>query len=346
MTTIRSATPAQWHKVRSQGIGASEIAAALGCSRYETPRQLWSRKAGLPHVEREVHDRMRWGNVLEPIAAAWLSHAWGVAVRCPEPFSVEVHPEHAWMRATLDARIRVDGASHCDAPHGEYVVDFKLISAWDDAWKGANSPDDYLAQIGQQMLVTGTPRGLLVAIPFADRIDMKGATASDWEVLAGFVRNLSTTFTAEQALAILGCGEPIVRRFDADPRLDAAIITHGGAFWRNVCAARAILAEHGGNANDECWEALRPLEPAAQPGDFDDMRAQFRSPRAEALEVEPEYAAAIRAAKANAKRFEAEYEQARATAMQQLGNLSRMECRGEVVATFNEGKRGRTLLVK
>lgn len=346
MPTINSNTEKQWHAVRSQGIGASEIAAALGCSRYQTPRQLWSRKVGIPCAERETTDRMRWGNIMEPIAARWLAQAWGVQVRQPERYAVEVHPEHSWMRATLDARVTVDLVATCDAPHGEYVVDFKIVHPFDREWRDQQAPDDYLAQIGQQMLVTGTPRGLLVAIPFAERVPMVDATDADWATLAGFVAQIADAFDPGHALALLGCSEPFVRRFDADPRLDAAIIQRGGDFWRRILASRQILADHGGEWSDEVREALRPYEPAAQPADMGDMRAQFQAPTAEAIEIERKLADDLRTAKASSAAASDAYDALKATLVQRLGNMSRATCEGELVATYNATTRGRRLEIK
>ncbi len=347
MTTIQSTNEEQWHAVRSEGIGASEIAAALGCSRYMTPRQLWARKVGLPVDEMPVHDRMRWGTALEPVAAAWLENEWRVAVQRPEPFTVDVHPVHEWMRATLDGRMTVTDEATCDAPRGEYVVDFKLIHPFDDAWRGDQCPDDYAAQIGQQMLVKGVPRGLLVAVPFADRVDMREATVADWEKLTALVRQLAATLPPEQVLATLGCGQPFVRVFAADPRVDATLITRGGEFWIGVLESRRIFEAHGRAITDESVAALRAFEPVAQAGDLGDMRAQYREPRAEALDVEPQFADELRAAKENATSSEKVYADVKARAIQALGNLSAIQCRGRLVATYKVGAGGRrTFLVK
>lgn len=56
----------QWHRLRAQGIGGSDVGAALGLSPWESPFSLWHRKAGTIG-QPETSEAMRWGTLLEPL---------------------------------------------------------------------------------------------------------------------------------------------------------------------------------------------------------------------------------------------------------------------------------------
>lgn len=75
-----------WLAVRQQGIGASDAAAAVGISPYQSQLELWmiktGRMSGLPDPSLdEVRSPIYWGNVLEPIVAAHYTRKTGRKVR-------------------------------------------------------------------------------------------------------------------------------------------------------------------------------------------------------------------------------------------------------------------------
>lgn len=83
------------------GIGASEIAAACGISRYESRYGLWLRKTGrAPEFAGNVHTRL--GTLCEPRIRQLYTDATGEAVEIP-PASV-FHPDVPWARCTPDGR--------------------------------------------------------------------------------------------------------------------------------------------------------------------------------------------------------------------------------------------------
>lgn len=60
----------EWHALRESGIGASEIAAVVGLSPYESAFSLWHRKKGnLPGAD-PANPLFYWGHALEPLVAA------------------------------------------------------------------------------------------------------------------------------------------------------------------------------------------------------------------------------------------------------------------------------------
>ena len=56
----------EWHALRSNGIGGSEVAAIIGKSPYESRFGLWHRKRGIIG-EQTANAAMSWGTRLEPV---------------------------------------------------------------------------------------------------------------------------------------------------------------------------------------------------------------------------------------------------------------------------------------
>ena len=145
--TIATISPdidrAAWLAERQNGIGASEAAAAIGVSPYDTPLDLFLRKTGQkPPVE--TTRAMMIGLLMEPVLAELYSEETGVGFADAQAFRrSELVP---WMFATLD-RVRTDGR----------IVELKtagarVASEWGEA--GSDQiPAHYLVQVIHQMVV-------------------------------------------------------------------------------------------------------------------------------------------------------------------------------------------------
>jgi len=101
-----------WLKVRKNGIGSSDAAAAVGLNPYKSQLELWMEKtgrdAGLPKPDpNDDTSPMYWGSLLEVFVAAHYTKKSGNRIR--KVNAVLQHPEHAWMLANLDRE--VTGAS-------------------------------------------------------------------------------------------------------------------------------------------------------------------------------------------------------------------------------------------
>lgn len=59
----------EWHNLRTTGIGASEIAAVVGLSPFESAFSLWHRKRGNLAGPDPSDERFYWGHALEPLVA-------------------------------------------------------------------------------------------------------------------------------------------------------------------------------------------------------------------------------------------------------------------------------------
>lgn len=134
--------------IRMTGIGASECAAALGMSQYQTPLDIYLRKIG---ESEPVADNvpMRMGRLLEPIVLDLYESEAGPINRQQHTLQAEAHP---FMFATPDA-INLAGVYPVDAK----TVGARSLHQWGEP--GTDQvPTDYLLQVTHQMIVTGATR--------------------------------------------------------------------------------------------------------------------------------------------------------------------------------------------
>ena len=175
-TAIEPLTP-EWHEARRHGIGASEIAAVLGISPWESPLSLyWRKREGW---EVEETEQMRTGRILEPAIAEWAAGALDCDAtgRVLVPCSLMAHPDRPWQLATPDRILRqgvpcgpcdygVMAECRCGETEPIAVVELKWTSTW-DGW-GDDGTDDipvhYRAQVLWQCDVVGVGEWYLAAL--------------------------------------------------------------------------------------------------------------------------------------------------------------------------------------
>lgn len=136
----------EWHQWRADGIGASEIAAVLGISPWMTAYQLWQAKTGGNVVQFE-HAAMRRGKELEAAAVFDLEVEHGITV--DRSRTLFQHPVLSFIRASLDGMT-----------DNNTVVEIKCPGPAQHAAMRDQVPDYYVAQVQQQMLVSGADRTL------------------------------------------------------------------------------------------------------------------------------------------------------------------------------------------
>lgn len=149
------APPAEWLEARRAGVTASEIAALMGISPYESPLSLYHRKIG-DLGEQPDTDAMSLGRYLESWVAGWFEQ------RHPEfllgPSGLYANTDRPWQLATPDRplyeRAHVDGSAHEGAVS---TLECKTDASY-DGW-GDDGSDDipahYRAQTLWQMDVLG-----------------------------------------------------------------------------------------------------------------------------------------------------------------------------------------------
>lgn len=222
-----------WYERRRQGISASETAAVLGLSRYESAWSLWHRKAGLLEPQPD-NEAMEWGRRIEALIVAkfaerhpdlWVGHPGLCASK-----------ERPWQLASPDA-VLIDGEAHPD-----WVVaglEAKTTDSW-DGW-GDEGTDDipvgYRCQALWQMDVLGVG---CVYVPALSRGKdyREYAVVRDDDAEADLI---VMRLAAQQFLASLETGEP--PPLDAHPATTRTLrALHPDVEDRDV-QVRAELAE-------------------------------------------------------------------------------------------------------
>lgn len=150
VVVVRPNSQEEWLKARENGIGASEVAAVIGLSPWDTPFSLWLLKTGqIPPVEET--QAMKMGKLLEPVIAQLWEEATGWRiVKASAKDIIYQDPEHPWRIVTPD-RFAYE-IYQANGKKTKCLLEFKSTSQDFD-------PDDlppyYVAQCQYQMLVTG-----------------------------------------------------------------------------------------------------------------------------------------------------------------------------------------------
>lgn len=156
LTDIRHGTP-EWHAARSKAITGTDVPAILGNSKWKTPLDVWTRVLGLDSAERHETAFMRWGNLVESIAASEFESITGMAVTRNDRLAV--HPRIPHFIGSPDGFAQ-------DAITGESIVlEFKAPSAYTrDEWAEDKAPEFYVNQLEAYLCITGLSRGVLCAL--------------------------------------------------------------------------------------------------------------------------------------------------------------------------------------
>ena len=142
----------KWLKVRKQGIGSSDAAAAVGVNPYQSQLELWmvktGRDAGLPKPDSDdPGSPVYWGHVLEPIVAEQYSRQTGRKVRRVNAVLQHPDPDKHWMLANLDYSVVADEEVQ--------VLECKTAGEFGARlWKDG-VPDYIQCQVQHQLAVTG-----------------------------------------------------------------------------------------------------------------------------------------------------------------------------------------------
>ncbi|MFH1731954.1 MAG: lambda-exonuclease family protein [Planctomycetota bacterium] len=209
-------TEAQWHELRRTHIGASEAAAALGMSRWQSRLDLCRVKWG--ELVVETTEPMRRGILLEPLVAELYRRATGHDTE--KGLWIE-SPEHPFMSTTLDL---VDRTDDC-------LVQLKTASTWArDLWGAPGSPTapaDYILQVQHEMAVTGATEDRL-AVLFADQSTFRGLC---WMLRGGMAVGRVLEYVEEMVATEDSRCEFLLVPVKRDDAMIAAIIEGERQFW-------------------------------------------------------------------------------------------------------------------
>ena len=141
-------------KIRATGIGASEMAAVMGLSRYMTPMDVYARKVHPDKYHFEETEQQKIGNALESVVLDLFESRTGCKLaRSPRTFFHQL--TNAMLMAHLDAYVELGGGNEEIADRS--VVEAKSSGMYaPNEWGEAGTdqvPTEYLIQVMHQMLV-------------------------------------------------------------------------------------------------------------------------------------------------------------------------------------------------
>lgn len=155
---IAEAGTPQWHEARRHYVCASECAAVLGLSPWDSALDVYLLKRGLTEPG-ESNRAMRRGNALEPFIMSEFEAE--TTFKGFKPTFMAVSKEHDWLAANVDWICHTDNIG----------AEFKSSDAsqnWGESFS-QDVPDYYFIQVQHQLLVTGLDVIYLVALlPFSD----------------------------------------------------------------------------------------------------------------------------------------------------------------------------------
>ncbi|MER5213661.1 lambda-exonuclease family protein [Streptomyces sp. NPDC002838] len=139
-----------WLDARRQGIGSSDLPAVMNLSGFKTPLHVFHDKRGrLPHDE-EFSEAAHFGNILEePLARDWARRNRTVV----EPIGLIANADEPWQMCTLDRL-----CTECPLDRSVRslcALEVKTRNAFVAKLWNQGPPDDVLAQVLWQILVTG-----------------------------------------------------------------------------------------------------------------------------------------------------------------------------------------------
>ncbi len=159
MTATDTDARADWLAWRRQGIGASDVPAILGLSRWASPWSTWADKVGLLPPDDDQGDYAEFGHWAELMVGPWFAHRTGLAV-AGEQMQVE-HPEHPWRRCTIDGLVFDAAPAEPDIADALGLLQVKTREPgrrWDEL------PPDIAAQERWEMHVTGLPKAWVAVL--------------------------------------------------------------------------------------------------------------------------------------------------------------------------------------
>lgn len=149
--TVVDVTPDtdEWLAERRASIGASEVAAVMGLSPYNTALDIYKSKSG---IDREFDPLLSFvGHASEPIIAEWVEKFSGVGVKL-EPAFMARSTEYPFLHASFD-RLSSDPFVTWQFKTAHFYTGHK----WDEG-----IPTDVRVQVQAEMLVAGTQKAAVV----------------------------------------------------------------------------------------------------------------------------------------------------------------------------------------
>lgn len=146
----------QWLDMRKKSVGGSEVAAALGLSRWRSPFDVWAEKAGHVTKKDEPTDAMRFGILLEPVIRKEFARRNGLDV-CECPY-ILAHKDYPFMTCNLDGYVKLPDGSCA-------VLEIKTANTFaSDDWANMGAPIEYVMQVQYYLAITQMRQAFLVVL--------------------------------------------------------------------------------------------------------------------------------------------------------------------------------------
>ena len=142
-----------WLASRGIGIGASESAAAVGMSPWQSPIELWKLKSGITEPkDLSINPAVEQGNRMEPVLRDFFMGTHPEYYLDYHPYDMIFQEERPWLYATLDGELT-------DKDGRKGILEIKTAtpngkSGW-DKWANGSLPQNYYIQTLHQLLATG-----------------------------------------------------------------------------------------------------------------------------------------------------------------------------------------------
>lgn len=239
LVTSADADRDAWLAERRNGLGASDVAAIFGVSRWSTAWDVWAEKTGRVQPEPENDAQLR-GRVLEQaIAELWAAHRPAdnpVRLRRTGLMRHRVYPA---LMATVD-RLSVCRAGRC-------VTEIKSSVGLHD-WQGDETPVEYQLQTQQQLAVTGRQHAHVVVLgPRFEVVDR--LIERDEDLIGDMIRQLCAwwqrhVIEGAEPDATAGAADGLARLYgDPDPDAVCELPSDLWAAREQVRALTAQIAE-------------------------------------------------------------------------------------------------------
>ena len=179
---IDQLTYREWLEVRRQGLGGSDVAAALSLSLWKSPLELYLEKIGeAPKVQTEPNEALTWGRIMEPVIRDEFAKRTGYPVKSLR--SMLQHPCYPYMLADLDGLVEVP-------ERGLGVLEIKTASSYAKTdWEGGKVPDHYMLQLQHYLAVSG--------LEFAVIVVLIGGNQLQWQIVESDLELIENMITLE-----------------------------------------------------------------------------------------------------------------------------------------------------
>jgi len=159
-----------WLEWRRGGIGASDAAAIAGLDPFKGAMSIWLDKTHRLPLDDDDAEYRRWGNLLEPAIAEEFEKRTGLHVTGRGEL-VE-HPEHKWMRSTIDGFVCESGEPWPSYP-ALGALEIKTVAGFKSKDWAEQVPDHFQLQVQHQLAVTGLQHAWLAVLFGGQRMEIR-----------------------------------------------------------------------------------------------------------------------------------------------------------------------------